>query len=226
MYLSRVEINPHRRETMHALASPQILHAAVEASFPASAGLKFRNIWRIDKLDKSLYILLQSQRKPDFTHIIEQFGWPASEQSWEIREYGEFLSSLQNGQIWRFKLKANPVHAVTDLSKSANPNASGKQPRGKVVAHVTIEHQKQWLSDKSSKSGFEFEKTDNGFDIFDITQSELKKFKRQGHTVTLAIAVFEGVLRVTDAKLLADNMKNGIGRAKAYGCGLMTLVGV
>jgi CRISPR system Cascade subunit CasE len=226
MYLSRVEINPHRRETIHALASPQILHAAVEASFPVSAGLEFRNIWRVDKLDKSLYILLQSQRKPDFTHIIEQFGWPAAEQSWEVREYGEFLSRLQNGQTWQFRLKANPTHAVTELTKPVEFSKEGKRTRGKVVAHVTVEHQKQWFLSKASKYGFEIEKTDNGLDIFDITQSEVKKFKRRGDIVTLAIAIFEGVLRITDAKLLVDSMKNGIGKAKAYGCGLMTLARV
>ena len=41
--------------------------------------------------------------------------------------------------------------------------------------------------------------------------------------VTLRKAIFEGVLRVTDAELFTRTLTEGIGRAKAYGNGLLTL---
>ena len=34
MYLSRIELDTKRRTTMIALASPNIIHGAIEASFP------------------------------------------------------------------------------------------------------------------------------------------------------------------------------------------------
>lgn len=34
---------------------------------------------------------------------------------------------------------------------------------------------------------------------------------------------FEGVLTITEAELFRKALIDGIGRAKAYGCGLMTL---
>ena len=41
--------------------------------------------------------------------------------------------------------------------------------------------------------------------------------------MTLGVATFEGVLEVTDPDALRRALTHGIGRGKAYGCGLMTL---
>ncbi|WP_207954461.1 type I-E CRISPR-associated protein Cas6/Cse3/CasE [Saccharopolyspora elongata] len=41
--------------------------------------------------------------------------------------------------------------------------------------------------------------------------------------VVLHTATFEGHLRVTDPQLLTQHLLAGIGPAKAYGCGLLTL---
>ena len=71
MYLSRVELNEYRRETMRAMASPQVMHAAVMASFPAFEGdAGGRILWRTDRVSKALYLLVQSEIRPDFTHIV------------------------------------------------------------------------------------------------------------------------------------------------------------
>ncbi|MDR1134581.1 MAG: type I-E CRISPR-associated protein Cas6/Cse3/CasE [Clostridiales Family XIII bacterium] len=211
MYLSRVEINQRKRETLRALASPQILHAAIEACFSSEETVKYRNLWRIDKLNNSLYLILQSEIKPDFTHIIEQFGW--IEQKWETKTYDEFMSRLQNGQVWMFRLQANPAH-----SKNIE-----KGSRGKVFGHVTIDSQRKWLADRAAKCGFEIVQTPDGNLNFDVAQCETRKFWRQGEMVTLETAVFEGALRIIDEESLLHAMRNGIGRAKAYGCGLLTL---
>jgi CRISPR system Cascade subunit CasE len=41
--------------------------------------------------------------------------------------------------------------------------------------------------------------------------------------VELGVAVFEGALTVTDAGRFVAALSQGIGRAKAYGCGLLTV---
>lgn len=220
MYLSRIEVNRHRRETLRALASPQILHAALEASFPAAsdaaagAGDDARKLlWRMDTLKNSLYILVQSVRRPDFTHIVQQFGWPEAGQTWETREYGAFLDSLAEGQKWRFRLRANPVHSV------GGEKETGK--RGEVKAHVTVEQQRKWLLDKSAVLGVSIAEAE-----IDVVHRETLRFKRTPQAnslVTLSRATFEGMLTVADTALLTAAMRAGIGRAKAYGCGLLTL---
>lgn len=218
MYLSRIELNTRRKDTMVALASPERLHAAVESSFPSSADKKFRNLWRIDQLGDTLYLLVLSDGKPDFTHIVEQFGWPGAEQKWETRNYAPLLDSIGVGQKWQFRLRANPVHSVKQNSNSQDQETT---KRGKVYAHVTVQQQEQWLLERAAKYGFSLQEGS-----FCVVQKEVKKFRRQGNPVTLGIATFEGVLQVEDVTLFLRTLICGIGRAKAYGCGLLTIARV
>jgi CRISPR system Cascade subunit CasE len=210
MYLSRVEINPHLRATKLALNSPQRLHAMVAASFPSLLvdSDPGRHLWRLDKLGHSLYVLVVSSTQPDFTHLIEQIGWAASRQVWETKSYDSFLARLQQGQEWQFRLQANPTHSVK------RKEASGG--RGIVQACSTIDEQKEWLTTKAPKHGFSL----NGFEL---VGRDVSRFERQQRTVTLHMATFEGLLKVEDPILLREALSTGIGRAKAYGCGLLTL---
>lgn len=203
---------------MTALASPQKLHAAVESSFPPSLPKNGRNLWRIDKLGKALYLLVLSDGKPDFTHIVEQFGWPGSEQTWETKDYSRLTKGIEVGQRWQFRLRANPVHSVRQATGSY-----GQEPtkRGKVFAHVTVQQQEQWLLERAEKYGFRLQEGS-----FCVVQQEVRQFLRHRKPVTLGIATYEGILEVSDADLFLDAMVNGIGRAKAYGCGLLTIARV
>lgn len=211
MYLSRVEINPYRRETMHALRSPQMMHAAVMQSFDSFGDPSGdRVLWRVDKVGFTTYILVQSNKKPDFHHIVNQYGRPDTGQTWESVEYDDFLRTISCGQTWMFRLRANPTHSVAGL---------GSGPRGKVVAHVTYEQQIEWLMKRADSLGVEFVS-------IDVSNRDTMVFKRQGKNITIGVATFEGLLKVTDSKKLVDSMTSGIGRAKAYGCGLLTIMRV
>lgn len=215
MYLSRVEVNPRRRSTLSMMESQQRMHAAVISSFPSFGQVEAdRVLWRVDHLGPSTYFLVQSSRKPDFSHIIDQYGWPDSEQGWDTLEYDGFLSRIEEGQVWRFRLTANPVHSVNVGEK-----------RGKVMPHVTVPQQKKWLLDRASSCGFKVVDTPQGEPAFDVTERHIRRFERNSATVTVSMVTFEGALTVTDADLLRKAMISGIGRAKAYGCGLMTLAG-
>lgn len=213
MYLSRVEINPRLRACMIALYSPQRLHAMIAASFPNPIDnlVVRRHIWRIDKLNHSLYILVVSPNKPDFTHLIEQIGWPAAEQKWETALYDPFLEQLNYGQQWQFRLRANPTCSKKDIQDL--------NIRGKVIPCLKIEEQMKWFETKMMKCGAAL----NGFEL---TSREVSQFARNGNTITLNTATFEGILTITDSDLIREAMIDGIGRAKAYGCGLLTLVQV
>ena len=215
MLLSRIELNPYRRETIRALGSPQIMHAAVMASFSSfDTADDDRVLWRVDRVGPSTYVLVQSRRRPDFTHMVEKFGKPGTGAGWETVDYDPFLDSISEGDVLRFRLRANPTRSVMSEAKNG---------RGKVVAHVTVEQQKNWLCERAEKLGFEFQTVD-GSPAFDIVQRDVQHFDRQGRKVTLGTATFEGVIRVKDADALRKGMVDGIGRAKAYGCGLMTVM--
>ena len=219
MYLSRVEVNVHRRDTVRLMSSPHKVHAAVMASFPSYEPIETRTLWRVDSLGPSTYILVLSGMKPDFSHIVDQYGWPASKQMWDTVEYDPYLDNIKEGQVRRFRLTANPVHSVKD--------PLSKESRGKVMAHVSAEQQKKWLIDRSERCGFRIEDTnaENKEPALEIKSRNNEQFTRDGKDVTLSIVTFEGVLVVKDAALLREYMVKGIGRAKGYGCGLITLAG-
>lgn len=132
---------------------------------------------------------------------------------------------LARGQQYGFRLVANPVHTVTD--------AVGKKKR---LAHVSARYQLGWLADRADSMGVRFpidmHQNSDDFspgeppsiaDCVRLSSRETLKFKRREHQVTLTRVQFDGVLEITDVAQLRSALTNGIGRGKAYGCGLLTL---
>lgn len=210
MYLSRIALNPHRRETMQALNSPNMLHGAIERSLDLDGQ---RKLWRVDWLGDTCYLLLLSAVPPDFAHIAEQFGYTREQRPWETKDYTPLLNRLRPGQAWRFRLRANPVHSSKENHESSS--------RGKVFAHVTQEQQKKWLLERTKACGFAL--NENEFDVVETHWSRFLKHTDGDHKVTLCTAAFEGVLTLTDCEYFKTALLTGIGRAKAYGCGLLTI---
>lgn len=213
MYLSRVLLDEHRRETVRALASPQVLHAAVEASFD-NRELQQRLLWRIDRVGGRWYLLLQSSVQPNLSLLVQQFGRMQVDNAGETRDYGPLLHRLANDQRWQFRLRANPVR-----SSGSEVDGSG---RGKVFAHVTMEQQTRWLLVRAESLGFVLAP-----DEFCVIHSDWNKFyKGSGgrNQVVLRTATFEGTLRIADVERFRQSLICGVGRAKAYGCGLMTIM--
>ena len=208
MYLSRIELDENKRETTRAIGSPGIIHGAVESSID---GVRERNLWRIDRFCGKCYLLILSRGKPNLERISSQFGKEGD--AGEIKDYDALISRIRVGQSWRFRLRGNPVHS----------EGSGKHgERGKVYAHVTTDQQKEWLLEKAEKNGFSVEP--DGFDVVDTRWYKFAKHHGAKDTVTIRTATYEGVLTVTDAELFRAALQEGVGRAKVYGCGLLTLM--
>lgn len=205
MYLSRIRLNEKKRDTQAALDSPSKFHGAVERCFDARED---RKLWRIDTLHDAYYLLILSPGKPELTEIKRQFGFPGEGD--QIKSYDAFLDSIRQGSIWQFRLAANPVNSV--------PQGNGK--RGKVVAHVSEKYQMEWLRKKAEKNGFTV--------ISDgpcVIRSGWKIFqKKDGMTVRIKEVIYQGILRVDDIERFKQALISGIGREKAYGMGLLTIM--
>ena len=209
MYLSRIELDTKRHDTRRAIASPQVLHAAVERCFHTADGEKQRKLWRIDLLRERIYLLTLSPEPPDFTNFSHQFCAPGNKE--EIKDYRPIIENIKEGHCFRFRLRGNPTHSVS----------TEKDMRGKVLAHVTTEQQRGWLMKKAQNNGFGLSEGE-----FDIVETRLLRFLRaeKNKPVEINTAIFEGRLEVTDADLFSRALTQGIGRAKAYGCGLITVM--
>ncbi|MGJ3509025.1 type I-E CRISPR-associated protein Cas6/Cse3/CasE [Enemella sp. A6] len=208
MILTRTYLNARRAGARKLLGSPQAMHAAILAGFAPGVD-PGRVLWRCDPIDPmrpALYVV--SKSRPDFAHLEEQAGWP-TQPTTESASYAPLLDSLAQGQEWGFRLTANPTHRAVIGD------------RRRIVAHVTVAQQLNWLLERADRLGISFGEAEAP--NIQLIHRETRSFRREKSTVTLGTATFGGVLRVEDADLLREALVSGIGRAKAYGCGLMTL---
>ena len=206
VYLSRVRLNTQKRTTQLALASPSKLHGAVEGCFVSR---EERKLWRTDVLRGVYYILIVSPQRPELSEIKRQFGYLQDED--EIRSYDSFLNSIEKDSLWQFRLAANPTHSVKRQGSD----------RGKVKAHVSEKYQMEWLNLKASQNGFSV----LGEGSCVESSSWKVSHKKDGSAgVKIKEVVFQGVLRVDDADLFRKALTEGIGRGKAYGMGLLTVM--
>lgn len=220
----KLPLNKVRYGARQLIGSPYKLHAAVEAAFPPDAVRRTddgRILWRLDSLgqDGGVWLYVVSPQKPDFTHIVEQAGWPMHAE-WETKNYDALLDRVTKGQQWHFKLRANPARKA-GVDKGRRHRSDGIV--GKVQGHVTASQQLQWLVDRSVVHGFRILEDEYGQPNVVVKERHKEQFKRGGATVTLVTAVFEGRLEVIDTKLFRDALCEGIGRAKGFGCGLLTI---
>jgi len=210
VFLSRIELNLLSFKTHKLLASPQVMHASVEGCFiRPDNGKKSRTLWRIDTLRGRTYLIILSTERPDFTVFAEQFCVDGVEG--ETKDYSAVLNHIATGNCYRFRLVGNPTKKVTP--KGAK--------NGKVVAIFNAEQQLKWFMEKADKSGFKVVANS-----VKVGPTDWQRFYRKAKDtqVEFGQVVFEGVLEVTDTEEFIDALTSGIGRAKAYGCGLLTII--
>lgn len=226
MYISRVELAVHRIDAMRLVSSPYRLHAAVAASMPVqneSSSETGRVLWRIDKAPRedALWLYIVSPHRPDLASIAAQTGALGS-CSWAAKDYDSVLQRLQKGQVWQFRLKANPVRKVY-----VDRGRVGHHPKtdvvGTIQGHVTEVQQRNWLLERAEHNGFVVCRDDEGNERMRVSQRRREEFKRGKQKVTLATAQYDGLLEVVDADVFKRTLMCGLGRGKGFGCGLMTI---
>ncbi|MCT7353120.1 type I-E CRISPR-associated protein Cas6/Cse3/CasE [Streptomyces sp. 15-116A] len=253
MFLTRFRVNTARPGARRLLSSPQAMHAAVMSSFPhilpsdSPAPDAPRVLWRLDQRARAEVLLyVVSPDRPDLTHLVEQAGWPAAaapgNPGWQTRAYTPLLDRLTTGDRWAFRLTANPVHTIR--RKEGEPR--------KLTAHRTPVHQMGWLLDEKRQQRLGFRvcekpadrrllpegtthhKHPHPGDRYELAIRDTRPLtfnKARGtdarrdrdKPVTVVTVTFEGRLEVTDPAALRRTLTQGVGRARAYGCGLLTL---
>lgn len=208
MYISRVEIDTNNRRKIRNLTHLGVYHSWVEDSFPDERehNLRTRKLWRVDVIDKKVYLIVVSQNNPKLS-LLERYGIAGTAQT---KNYEKFLDSISDGDKMSFRVALNPV-----ISESQE---NGK--RGRVKPCYDEEGQINYLTDRAISNGFNIEMnslmiTERGFSI-------LKK--QEIGQIRLIKVVFEGILTVENSNLFRKVLVNGLGKHKAYGFGLMTVI--
>lgn len=208
MYISRVEVDIFNRGKTKDLMHLGAYHSWVEDSFPDEKENKIRSrkLWRIDVLGKKMYLILVSENKPDLA-LLEKYGVEGTAQT---KDYDSFLSNIKNGDSMRFRVTLNPV-----ISKSQD---NGK--RGKIKPCYDEKSQIKFLLDRSSINGFSVY-----VDSLLLKEKGTSILEKHGFgQINFLKIVFEGILTVEDADIFRKLLVTGLGKHKAYGFGLMTVI--
>lgn len=226
MYLSRLKLNPRSRELRRILSDCHRLHQAVMGAFPdhpeGRHGLGV--LFRLEARAGQPQLLVQSREEPDWGHLDEGWlavDWLPGETNPQTRAITSALEGIQTGQTLRFRLDANPTRRLR------RDDESGRA--GQRVGLHTDASCLDWLARRGVAAGFELARVPSEPEVPAVQVQPLgdrigwkqgggKKRRLTHHAVR-----FDGRLRVTDASLLREAITQGIGPAKAYGFGLLSL---
>lgn len=220
-FFTRIILDGGVSRTRWVLASLERLHAIIaratteDTPSPADPHLS-RTLWRLDpdKNGKKLKLYIVSAKEPS-VDILAQELHIDKDRDYATSPYEPFLSQLEREQQWAFRLQANPTKSI---------KTEGYSTRGKRVGILKPEDQIEWLWKQARKFGFHMPLNRVELPEVMVREAESVDFARQGSTVTLMRVVFDGILAVDDPELLRTALTEGIGRAKGYGNGLLTLV--
>lgn len=215
MYLSRVKIDYYNLKSIKELNHLGAYHSWVEDSFPEERekpkNERTRKLWRVDELSGEYYLIVLSENKPDFEKL-EKYGVKNTAES---KNYERLLDSIKPGMRARFKIELNTVYSTTKNVE--------KGKRGRVVP---VPHEKlgEFFFDRTEKNGFSVNKNELAITNIGKKLFLRKKEEEKGARVNLVSATFEGILTVTDEGKFRETLVMGIGRKKAHGFGLLTII--
>lgn len=202
MFMSRVEI------PWEFARNPYNLHQQLWRLFPGEERENRSNdgesrqgfLFRIEDSQTgcTARLLVQSRRTPETSSGLIVIGTR------------EFQPKPVAGQRLAFLLTANPVKTITDKQRDAKP---GKQSEKCRVPLIKEEDQREWITRKFAGAG--------EIEAVSVLRHAPTHFSRGNRAGKLATATFNGMMRVFDPVALVSLLRNGVGPAKGFGCGLL-----
>ena len=208
MHLSQLTLNPTNRHVQADIASPYELHRTIMRAFPdADAGGPGRVLFRVEQRNDDYgnvqpVVLVQSENKPDWSHVtsIRELA------TYALRvEERPFAPKLRSGQRLTFRLRANPT----------------VKREGKRHGLWEEEEQLRWIARKGESGGFKVQACRV---IHEQKAISCMKSKGNGHSAATFFAVrFDGILEVTNVASMLHTLRTGVGSAKGFGFGLLSV---
>ncbi|NLX22431.1 MAG: type I-E CRISPR-associated protein Cas6/Cse3/CasE [Phycisphaerae bacterium] len=199
MYLTKLTLNTRHRDARRDLANTYEMHRTIMRAFPDRAeGGPGRVLFRVEPTrdDEPPVVLVQSEKQPDFDGLPEGYASVQGPKGYNL--------DLRPGQKLRFRLRAN---------------ATVKRD-GKRLGLMRDEDHRDWLIRKAKPCGFAPIR-------FHSTRAARVQYRKgtgdQAASQTHQSVDFEGVLQVIDPEKLTAAIAAGIGPAKAFGFGLLSL---
>ncbi|MCB5180670.1 type I-E CRISPR-associated protein Cas6/Cse3/CasE [Streptomyces antimicrobicus] len=212
LYLTRIIPDPRSRDARRDARSAVDLHRRLMSLFPDGAGpdprARFHVLHRTDDTPTGPHVLLQSTHQPDLSRLPDAYGTVAT------RSLDVLLDALRPGLTVRYRCVASPVR-----KPGATTRAAYHLPA--VVALSGTAADEWWLRQADTAGLKIINLHSQPLDAARGTRTPRGTTEQQRvrHTRTR----FEGTAAVIDAHQLRTRIMEGIGRGKAYGCGLLSI---
>ncbi|BAU57414.1 type I-E CRISPR-associated protein Cas6/Cse3/CasE [Halorhodospira halochloris] len=227
MFLSRVHINPQ------ALTPKNLM--------PVLEGDSYRNhqlLWRLFTEEDERPFLFRQEFEHSFDsssgkprglplfYVLSRVEPQADSELFSC-EVKSFEPKLSAGQQLAFKLRANPVVAKReegrknsrhhDVLMDAKRAAKDNGVTDKVAIRCYMDEAAQsWLANKgrSEKAGYTLQSAP------EVSGYQQHVHRRKGRDIRFSSVDFQGILTVNDPERFAQSLAEGIGRSRAFGCGM------
>ncbi len=212
-YLSLLRLNPDDPQVRSDLRSATEMHRSIMAAFPNANGganaarARMGILFRVNDDPEEITVLVQSQEPPCWENLARRAPSGYLLEPARIGPLDQLLDRVAHGTTWRFRLLANAT------------TAHGNQH------HAVINEQDlvAWLTRRAEALGAHLATT-TGAPTFTVQDAGAARGRRGPSRVVVRQTAFEGTLRVADPAALRQAVINGVGRARAYGCGLLSLL--
>lgn len=236
MYLSRLILNAHNGAVRRDLGDVHATHQRLLSAFPHSpenepgARARFGLLYRVDQRPSGPpQVLIQSRIRPDWAALPKDYLLEERDEMENpaCKAVDDFYAGLTEDLVLRFRLRANPTRRIDTKS-----GPDGGRRNGKRVELKGEEQWLAWLVRKGEQHGFQPQASrmrPNAPDVRAIDEGKLigRRVSEAGGTrMTMAAVQYNGLLRITDLALFRQALEQGIGSAKAYGFGLLSVARV
>lgn len=218
LYLSRLTINLRDRAVRRDLADCAALHRTIMSAFPPVEAEPARAAYRVlFRVELSLsgvgpHLLVQSAAAPQWQRLREGYVRVGGV---SVRQVADaYVCAARARRRLRFRLQANVTRKI---------GADGKA-NGQRVPLRREADQIAWLVRQGAHHGFEV-----GAGVVRsvlVRPSDIVRGHRPQGTVTVEAVTFDGEFTVTEPDEFLKTLVYGIGPAKAYGCGLVSIAPV
>lgn len=201
MYLSKIKLNWAQAK------NPYEQHRVLWQLFPDRSYEQRSFLYRVEQYVKGqgASVIMQSQQQPLQCEALELLA---------VRPLN---LSLHEGQRLRFRLRANPVKTIKDERKGEQIKNGKSYTRTVRVPLLHEDQQQAWLARKFEGIA--------SLEALVIQQELPLNFRKQKEQRSGKIqpVMFDGIFAVQNPDMLMGLLQSGIGPAKSFGCGLLSL---
>jgi CRISPR system Cascade subunit CasE len=205
--LARIRLNPASRDVQRDLRDAAQLHKTLMRMVPDGLGATPRCdtglLYRVEETDRATTLLVQA-----VTPLMPD-RLPAGYGHAEIKDLAPMFRALRQGLAVRYRIVLNPV-------KRQRLSLERKNERGKLLPLLGPDAD-QWWARRAAEAGLH---------LHTLQATALDPARpRRGDAPSMrhSLIRYDGTAAVTDSDALARVLLTGIGRAKSYGAGLLSL---